>query len=106
MVAFIVFNATFNNISVISWQSVLLVEETGVHEENQRPVTSYWQTLSHNFAWNTPHHERDPSHNANGSNGVRVVKVVVNPTTIRSQPRQPIYCKMMMDVYCSMSNVV
>jgi hypothetical protein len=25
-----VFNATFNNISVISWWSVLLVEETGV----------------------------------------------------------------------------
>jgi hypothetical protein len=25
-----VFNATFNNISVISWQSALLVEETGV----------------------------------------------------------------------------
>ena len=24
-----VFNATFNNISVMSWQSVLLVEETG-----------------------------------------------------------------------------
>jgi hypothetical protein len=24
-----VFNATFNNISVISWRSVLLVEETG-----------------------------------------------------------------------------
>ena len=29
-----VFNTTFNNISVISWQSVLLVEETGVPEEN------------------------------------------------------------------------
>ena len=27
-------NATFNNISVISWQSVLLVQETGVHGEN------------------------------------------------------------------------
>jgi hypothetical protein len=26
-----VFNATFNNISVISWWSVLFVEETGVH---------------------------------------------------------------------------
>ena len=26
----IVFNATVNNISVISWRSVLLVEETGV----------------------------------------------------------------------------
>ena len=29
-VGVMVFNATFNNISVISWQSVLLVEETGV----------------------------------------------------------------------------
>jgi len=26
-----VFNVIFNNISVISWWSVLLVEETGVH---------------------------------------------------------------------------
>ena len=30
MVWFMVFNATFNNISVISWQSVLLVEENRV----------------------------------------------------------------------------
>jgi hypothetical protein len=29
------FNANFNNISVISWWSVLLVEETGVSGENQ-----------------------------------------------------------------------
>ena len=29
-----VFNATFNNISVISWQSVLFVEETRVPGEN------------------------------------------------------------------------
>jgi hypothetical protein len=29
-----VFNATFNNISVILWWSVLLVDETGVPEEN------------------------------------------------------------------------
>jgi hypothetical protein len=35
------FNATLSNISVISWQSVLLVEETG---ENHRPATSHWQT--------------------------------------------------------------
>jgi hypothetical protein len=27
-----VFNATFNTISFISWQSILLVEETGVPE--------------------------------------------------------------------------
>jgi hypothetical protein len=31
---FMVFNATFNNISVISWWSALLVEETGVPGEN------------------------------------------------------------------------
>jgi len=31
---FMAFNATFNNISVISWQSVLLVEETGFPGEN------------------------------------------------------------------------
>ena len=33
-----VFNATFNNISAISWWSVLLVEETGVPRENHRPA--------------------------------------------------------------------
>ena len=33
-VCLMVFNATFNNISVISWLSVLLVEETGGPEEN------------------------------------------------------------------------
>jgi hypothetical protein len=34
-------NATFNNISVISWQKVLLMEETRVHGENHRPVASH-----------------------------------------------------------------
>jgi hypothetical protein len=37
VVCLMVFNTTFNNISVISWQSVLLVEESG---ENHRPVAS------------------------------------------------------------------
>jgi hypothetical protein len=36
-----VFNATLNNISVISWQSVLLLEETGVPREIHRPATSH-----------------------------------------------------------------
>jgi len=48
LVWFMVFNATFNNISVISWRSVLLVEEARGPGENHRPVTSHWQTLSHN----------------------------------------------------------
>jgi len=34
-------NAIFNNISAISWLSVLLVEETGGPGENHRPVTSH-----------------------------------------------------------------
>jgi hypothetical protein len=37
-----VFNATFNNISVISWRSLLLVEETGVPGEKHRPVPSHF----------------------------------------------------------------
>ena len=32
-----VFNATFNNISVISWRSVLLEEETGYPEKTADP---------------------------------------------------------------------
>ena len=39
----VVFNTTFNNISVISWRSVLLVEET----------------LSHKVVSSTPRYERD-----------------------------------------------
>ena len=55
---FMVFNATFNNISVISWRSVVLVEETGVTGENHRPDASQWQTLSQNVVSSTPRHKR------------------------------------------------
>jgi len=41
LIWFMVFNATFNNILVLSWQSVLLVEETGVPGENQQPAASH-----------------------------------------------------------------
>jgi hypothetical protein len=37
----LVFNATFNNISVIPWRSVLLVEEIEVPGENHRPAASH-----------------------------------------------------------------
>jgi len=36
-----VFNATFNNISVISWCSVLLMEET------EEPRENHWHVASH-----------------------------------------------------------
>ena len=42
------FNATFTNISVISWRSDLLVEEAGRPVENHRPAASHRQILSHN----------------------------------------------------------
>jgi len=57
-IRFMVFNATFNNISVILWRSVLLVKETSVPGENRRPVSSHWQTLSHNVVSSMPRHER------------------------------------------------
>jgi len=50
-----VFNTTFNNVSVISWRSVLLVDEIGGPGENNRPVASHWQILSHNVISSTPH---------------------------------------------------
>jgi hypothetical protein len=40
-VSVMVINATFNNISVISWRSVILVEETEVPGENHLPVASH-----------------------------------------------------------------
>jgi len=36
-----VLNATFNNISIISWRSVLLAEETRVSHENHQPAASH-----------------------------------------------------------------
>ena len=42
-----VFNATLNNISAISWRLVLLMDETGVPGEKDRPVASHWHTFSH-----------------------------------------------------------
>ena len=58
MVRVMVFNVTFNNISVISWRSVLLMEEDGVPRRERLtsqvtwpivflywPVTSHWQIV-------------------------------------------------------------
>ena len=61
LVGFMVFNATFNNISVILWRSVLLVEET---RENHWPAVSHWQTLSHNVVFHTL--SRSRTHNISG----------------------------------------
>ena len=44
-----VFNTTFNNISVISWH----VEETGVPGENYRPAASHYNVWKGNLRKNT-----------------------------------------------------
>ena len=51
----------------ISWQSVLLLEETGVPGENHRPVTSHRQALSHNVVSSTPRLSRVQTHNVSGN---------------------------------------
>ena len=56
-----VFKATISNISVVSWRSVLVLEETRVPGENHRPAASHSQTLAHNVASSTPRHEWDSS---------------------------------------------
>ena len=54
-----VFNGFFNNISIISWWSVFLAEETGILGENTTPDASHLQTVTHNVVMSTPRHERD-----------------------------------------------
>jgi len=39
---YLVFYATFSNISAISWRQVLVVEDAGVPGDNHRPWTSNW----------------------------------------------------------------
>lgn len=43
LIWFMLFNATFNHIYVISWMSIVLVEEI---EENHGPAAGYLQTLA------------------------------------------------------------
>jgi len=43
---FLVFKATFCNISAISWRPVLVVEEAGISGENHRPSASNWSAVS------------------------------------------------------------
>ena len=71
LVWFMVFNTTFNNISVMLWWSVLLVEESG---ENHRPVTSHWHTLSHKVVSSTPCPSGIRTHNMIGNDYTGICK--------------------------------
>jgi len=75
LVDFIVFNATFNSISAISWRSVWLGEETGVPRETT-DLPQFTNKLSHNVVSST-----------SCLSGIQT-RNVINPTTIQS--RQPL----------------
>jgi hypothetical protein len=81
----LMFNVTFNNLTVISLQLILFVEETGVHGETHRPDANHWQTLSHNVGSSTPRHDRSPNSNFIGDKYCCIGSW--NPAKIRSQPR-------------------
>jgi len=66
LISVMLFKVTFNNISVISWRSFLLVEETGIHRENHTSAASRWQTLSHNVVSSTPHLSGIRTHKVSG----------------------------------------
>jgi len=55
-----VFNTSFNNISI------LLVEGTGLPGENHLPAASHWQTLSNNVVSSTPCLTGIRTHNFSG----------------------------------------
>jgi hypothetical protein len=78
-VCVMVSNAPFNNISVTSWRLFLLLEESRGRGENHRPVASDWNFVSHNVVHLALIEIR--AHNTCG----------VNPTTIRSRPRRPLW---------------
>ena len=56
------FNTTFNNITVVSWRSVLLVEETGKPGVNQRPAANQTHFITQCFIENTPPEWNSNSH--------------------------------------------
>jgi hypothetical protein len=62
-----VFNATFNNISDISWRSVLLVEETGIPQEKTTNLPQVTDKLYHiMLISSTPRLSGIRTHNVSG----------------------------------------
>ena len=75
-----IFKATFNNISVISWQSDLLEEETGVPQENHRPAASHW----HDLSCSVKHFPVLKIYTLVRTSCGRIVFLTVYPTTVES----------------------
>ena len=99
------FNDTFNNISVIYlWWSVLLVEETGIPEENHPPVASHWQTLSYNVASSTPRLSRVQTRNVSGDRhsckgSCKSSALIINSSSFKPEDKQLNKCLKLFTLY-------
>ena len=65
MFGFMLFNATFNNISVIPWRSVFLVVETGVPAKTT-DLSQVTDKLYHIILYRVPCYERDSNSHVSG----------------------------------------
>ena len=89
------FNATFNNILVMWWQSGLLVEKTRVPRKNHRPAAGRRQTLSHNVVSSTPCLSVVQIHNVNSDRYCYMGSYKSNCHTITTAPER------MVDIFIS-----
>ena len=87
LVWFMVFTATFKTMSVISLRSVLLVEETRVPGETtdlSQAIDKFYPIMLYRV------HLATNAVQTQNFNDLLIAQVVVNPTTMRSKPLQPL----------------
>jgi hypothetical protein len=83
-----VLNATFSNISAISWRPDLVVEEAGVPGENHRPWASNWSrnVILHMIFFSSKHQEYEQKLLENYMNQQNSANNHVIPTSSKPIP--------------------